>query len=486
MKRKVSQYIYFISFLILGSLAYSSSANIAQTIHASTYILPEPDSFLDSFNGSDINGIEDVVKKINRCDERWRKDAESRIDKNRKHNFHLQFIKSDGQPYSNEKVRVKLVKHAFKFGVALKYPYFSEPNLLEDHISERVLSHDWAFDIDQRFKLINQFSTEVGFANAFKYKLSWLIDSDHLQDTILPRLRSMGLSIRGHNLIWPGWKHMHEDAISIKEDPEALRLFCENQIKDYVSKWDVDEWDVINEPRVNQDVQKVIGKECMADWFKLARKYEKNPNTGLYLNDYKVISKDNKPWNKDNIEAYETTVEYLLGQEAPITHLGFQNRYHEPVDPQVIYDRLENFKKYSLPMKATEFEIRDSADYVFSELERAQMTADIMTTWFSHSLVNGIMAWTFFDIEGSIDKKTNEPRCFSLLYENKIKLNGKIWLYLIHKHWNTDIVKETNKKGVLSGSGFFGDYEVLLRDGDEIKRALIKLDRDSYVYKIQL
>ena len=124
--------------------------------------LPEPDSFLESFNGSDINGIEDVVKKINRCDERWRKDAESRIDKNRKHNFHLQFIKSDGQPYSNEKVRVKLVKHAFKFGVALKYPYFSESNLLEDHISERVLSHDWAFDIDQRFKLINQFSTEVG------------------------------------------------------------------------------------------------------------------------------------------------------------------------------------------------------------------------------------------------------------------------------------------------------------------------------------
>ena len=62
-----------------------------------------------------------------------------------------------------------------------------------------------------------------------------------------------------------------------------------------------------------------------------------------------------------------------------------------------------------------------------------------------------------------------------VLYENKIKLNGKTWLYLIHKHWNTDIVKETNKKGVLSGSvlhqiDFFGDYEVLLRDGDEIKK----------------
>ena len=89
---------------------------------------------------------------------------------------------------------------------------------------------------------------------------------------------------------------------------------------------------------------------------------------------------------------------------------------------------------YNLPMKATEFEIRDSKEYVFSEVERARLTADMMTIWFSHSL-NGIIAWTFFDIEGLVDDKTGMPKSFSLLYENRIKLNGKIWLYLIRNHW---------------------------------------------------
>ena len=93
-------------------------------------------------------------------------------------------------------------------------------------------------------------------------QIGWLIDSDHLQDTILPRLRSMGLSIRGHNLIWPDGNICMKMQYLLKKIPKLLRLFCENQIKDYVSKWDVDEWDVINEPRVNQDVQKVIGKEA--------------------------------------------------------------------------------------------------------------------------------------------------------------------------------------------------------------------------------
>ena len=158
----------------------------------------------------------------------------------------------------------------------------------------------------------------------------------------------------------------------------------------------------------------------------------------------------------------------------------------DPVDPEVIYERLELFRRYDLPMKATEFEIRDQKDYVFTELERAQMTADMMTIWFSHSLVKGIIAWTFFDIEGFVDDRTGLPKTFSLLYENRIKLNGKIWLYLMRNHWHTDVVKKTSRNGTLLLSGFLGSYEVLVRDGDQIKRALLTLKEDAYVYKVLL
>ena len=40
--------------------------------------------------------------------------------------------------------------------------------------------------------------------------------------------------------------------------------------------------------------------------------------------------------------------------------------------------------------------------------------------------------------------------------------------------------------GTLSLSGFLGDYEVLVRDGDQIKRALLSLIEDAFIYKVQL
>jgi hypothetical protein len=31
-----------------------------------------------------------------------------------------------------------------------------------------------------------------------------------------------------------------------------------------------------------------------------------------------------------------------------------------------------------------------------------------------------------------------------------------------------------------------GDYEVLVRDGEQIKRALLTLEKDAHIYKVQL
>ena len=62
-------------------------------------------------------------------------------------------------------IRVRQLKHAFDFGV-VKQPYFSELDSLENHIAKRVNSYEWGFDLEQRFKLVNQFATQVGFANA--------------------------------------------------------------------------------------------------------------------------------------------------------------------------------------------------------------------------------------------------------------------------------------------------------------------------------
>lgn len=456
------------------------------TIRAELHELPAPDPFLKPFLGIDTEGIEDIVKDISKCREEWRKEAEQRIEKHRKQDLHINILDRNGKPYARQKVRVRQLKHKFHFGVAVKRGFFSDPDYLHPWERKRLEEHEWAFTLEERYKLLGQFATQVGFANAFKYRLSAGNDHSHMINDVLPRLRAQGLSIRGHTLIWPGWGHMHKDAVALKEDPDALREFCEMQIRKYARLWDVDEWDVLNEPRVNHDIQDILGEEVMADWFRIARDNVRNKGAGLYVNDYKVISMDDKSWNRNNIEKYRENVDVLLEHGAPLTHLGFQNRYHSRVEPEEIYSRLELFRDYGLPMKSTEFEIRDSRDISFSEEERARVTADIMTVWFSHDMVNGIIAWTLFDIEGSVDDKTGRKRTYSLLYNNGIKLNGKIWLYLMHNHWHTDEVITTDRKGILSVRGFLGDYEVLVRDGPAIKRAALTLDKKNNIYRIQL
>jgi hypothetical protein len=455
-------------------------------VRARVHTLEKPDPFLEPYQGHDIAGIEDLVRDISKGREDWRKEARKRIEKHRKEDLHLKIVGRSGKPFANQKVRVRLLKHKFHFGVALKKGYFSDPDELSSWERKKLEGQDWKFSLDERFKLVSQFATQVGFANAFKYRLSAGNDHSHMIQDIIPRLREQGLSIRGHTLIWPGWKHMHKDSLGLKDDPAALRAFCEKQITEYAQLWDVDEWDVMNEPRGNHDVQDLLGPEIMAEWFKIAQANVRTPGAGLYLNDYKVISRDEKPWNRDNIEKYKQTIDLLLENGAPLSHLGFQNRYHLWIEPEEIFRRLELFRDYGLPMKSTEFEIRDSKDVTFSEEERARLTAEVMTVWFSHDMVDGIMGWTFFSLEGSIDEKSGVPISFSLLYNTGIKLNGKLWLYLVHNHWHTDEVVKTDAKGVASVRGFLGDYEVLVRDGVTVKRAELMLDKEKNVYKVQL
>ena len=73
----------------------------------------------------------------------------------------------------------------------------------------------------------------------------------------------------------------------------------------------------------------------------------------------------------------------------------------------------------------------------------------------------------FFDIEGFVDDRSGMPKSFSLLYENRIKLNGKICLF----DTKSLAYRYQRHQGMLMLSGFLGDYEILVRDGDQIKRA---------------
>ena len=51
-------------------------------------------------------------------------------------------------------------------------------------------------------------------------------------------------------------------------------------------KGQVIEWDVINEPNLNNDLMHILGKDRMADWFKVTAQVDPSPR--LYLNETDV------------------------------------------------------------------------------------------------------------------------------------------------------------------------------------------------------
>ena len=80
-------------------------------------------------------------------------------------------------------------------------------------------------------------------------------------------LRDAGIAVRGHNLLWPGWSRLPAGVEALKDKPDTLRNRILDHVRDEVGafKGQILEWDVVNEPVTNTDVQGVLGKVILAE-----------------------------------------------------------------------------------------------------------------------------------------------------------------------------------------------------------------------------
>ncbi len=412
----------------------------------------------DPYDGTDIKGIEQIILHAKQAKEQWRKNADQRIDKYRKATFSLTLLNRNNQPIPHAKIHVQLTRHAFPFGGAINARAF--------------IGQFKSIDPNKYKTLILKFFNKVGFNNALKYKLTGH-NYSHIPP-IFKWLKQHNIPVRGHTLIWPGGSHLPRQlqimiygkivsspGAKVKNltavEKQKIRQYCENMIKTWAAKWDVTDWDVINESRGNHVLQDILGKDVMVDWFKLAQKYQVNKNGGLYLNENRVISAPPRVASRF-MQHYINEVTFLLSKKAPITGFGFQSRYKFKIDPDELYRRLEKMAKFKLPMSATEMEITPSGSFQPDETVRAQMTEMIMRLYFSHPLVHQIIHWSFFSY---VPKNPNGNSAL-VWPDGSLKLNGKIWLWLTKQHWNTNVHMLTNSSGKISLRAFLGQYKVTI------------------------
>jgi len=253
-------------------------------------------------------------------------------------------------------------------------------------------------------------------------------------------------------------------------EKQAIRDQCRKMVEQASRQWPVFEWDVVNETRDNHVVQDLVGKKVIADWFHIARQNTLDRDAGLYLNEYRIISDPASEVVTGNMKRYEQEIHTLLDNGAPITGIGFQSRFHVKTPPETIYRRLCYFEKFNLPYAATEFEMNDT---VGNEFERAALTERAMTVLFSHRLVNGIYAWSL------LAQDQGGPGHRAILEDNgRLKLRGKVWMYLMKNHWWTDETLTSDVSGMVKIRGFKGDYTVTCGEGDAAHSMALRLIED--------
>ena len=442
----------------------------------------------NDYSGKDIKGIEDIVS-IAVAQKDWREDAYKRIDKYRKADLSLTVKDKKGRVLPNAEITLKQTAHKFPFGMVVQMRKFFGKNA---KVYQEALPH---------------FANKYGLGIALKLRNGpAMIDET---EKFFNWAKNHNSDIRGHCLIWPHGKFLprdiemfvygrriksYKDHISAKPrdltpaEKETLRNMVNKQIAEWAAKWDVTDWDVINETRLNTHLMDILGKDIMVDWFKIARENSVRPDTGLIINENQIVTGSPKKY-EEHIQKYMDEIQFLVDNGAPITGIGFQARMNWDITADQIWERLSRFNKFGLNLSITEMQAqRTKKNPNLYEYEKAELIESAMTTYFSHPLVDQIFQWDFMantnrdmdEVKELSQKQRNDGR--SLIYnDGALKLNGKVYLWLINNHWRTNEIVKTDSKGQVKLRGFKGKYSVNITYNNKTTTEIIYLDNDVSV-----
>lgn len=408
----------------------------------------------------DIKKIPDTIPKYRgqEPDAPWRTEANKRIDQHRKGDLELTVLDSNGNPVADADVEICMKRHAFGWGSAVTV--------------DRILQED---EDGKRYrKIIERYFNRVVFENDLKF---WAWQNPHHREKIYQAsdwLKERNIDIRGHVLVWPSWRNSPKHLEEWTEEPEKIRQYFRDHIKDEVTgmKGRLIDWDVVNEPYDNRDISKILGGKEVVEWFKLARQYD--PDTKLYLNDYGILSAEGL--DVKHHDYLEDIFKYLLKNKAPIDGIGFQGHFGtQATPPDKLLEILDRFGKLGLAISITEHDIATK-----DEEYQADFTRDFLTTVFSHSSVEAILIWGFWE------KAHWVPDGAYYRADWSIKPAGQAWIDLVMKKWWTEIDAKTNEDGKLSVRGFLGDYEITVRKDGKDKTIKTAIPKDGLRLKIKL
>ncbi|MEA3208767.1 MAG: endo,4-beta-xylanase [Chthoniobacter sp.] len=402
------------------------------------------------------------------ADAPWRKAAAERIEKNRKADLTITVTDADGKPVPGAKVRAKMTRHAFGWGSAVDAATLFRQDPDGDRYRQIVLAN----------------FNKVVLENDLKWQ-AWTAHRQRGLEAVT-WLRERGVDVRGHVFVWPGKTNLPPHVIELLPQPEPLRRVILDHIADEAGalRGQLVEWDVVNEPFTNVDVQTTfsgVARDAAPDWIErhastLAQFFhavrQADPAVKLDINDYSILETGGK--DAPHQEHYERTIRQLLADKAPLEGIGIQGHFAEPLTPiPRVWEILDRFAKFGLPIQITEFDVN-----TYDEALQADYTRDFLTAIFAHESVSGVLTWGFWE------KRHWIPNAAHYRADWSLRPAGQVWLDLVQKRWRTDAEGVTDARGEWKVRGFQGDYEITARADTGTATAKANLRKNGAELKV--
>jgi endo-1,4-beta-xylanase len=376
----------------------------------------------------------------------WRAEALKRIERIRKGNIDIYVTDAQGSPIPGATVHAVLRRHAFGFGTCV------DADLLLENTSDAL---------HYQHTILSLFNRAV-FENEMKWQATYNGVPPNV-DRALLWLRSNGIVVRGHNLVWPGWQWLPPQLKEFQNDPKKLREITAKHITYMVSHFrgKLVDWDVVNEPFTNYDlIQLLGGKAIMLDWYRLA--HEADPNCRLFLNDFGILDGGT---NNEHREDFYRNIRYLIDNGAPLGGIGIQSHFGTELPaPEDMIRILDRFGRFGLPIEATEVSIN-----LHDRQLQADYLRDYMIAMFSQPNVQDIILWGFWQ------GRHWRPEAGIFAEDWSARPAAQVWIDLTQKQWNTDVTAVADDRGATAVRGFYGEYEITATSGEKTKTATAKI-----------
>lgn len=251
---------------------------------------------------------------------------------------------------------------------------------------------------------------------------------------------------RGHNVIWQDPMFMPSWARNLTGP--RLRQIANNRLRSVMQRYKNKfiHWDVNNE-MLHYDFYetRLEDRNASLEFYKMAQ--EIDPNTTLFMNDFKLVESCG---NGSNVDGYIAKIKEFQRSGIKLLGMGLEGHFFDGFNPVFSRAVMDKFATVGVPIWLTEVDV----NIEFGAARQAAYLERVLREGFAHPGVSGIIIWAAISPNGA---------CWQMCLTDKNFKNtpaGDVVDKLL-KEWHTGkVTGKTDNNGSFSFSGFLGDYRV--------------------------